>query len=120
MYSPHGDKKVLFTRAKADDATSEWCADAIPLEVLGVAGQVALPIVDPHGGRTGACVVLGVILELAPGKYSRTKIIRFTPRYIIKNGLQHDVMLRESDITPQVGGVLLSLKSFGLLIGALS
>ena len=66
------------------------------VENVGLSGQASMggTATDHDLGRLTQYNV-GISVEQAPSKYSRTKMIVFTPRFVIKNTLAHQIHLYE-------------------------
>lgn len=54
------------------------------------------------GPTTDKYLNFGVLFENGVGHYSRTKIIKIVPRYIIFNALDDDILIRQKNQTKEV------------------
>ncbi|KAJ1978459.1 Vacuolar protein sorting-associated protein 13 [Dimargaris xerosporica] len=70
---------------------SEW-SKPLSFEAVGSLAEVTIPSVD---SATLSMVHLGVSVEPGPGKFSRTRVVTITPRYMLKNMLDHSLNFRE-------------------------
>ncbi|KAJ1967345.1 Vacuolar protein sorting-associated protein 13, partial [Dispira parvispora] len=72
-------------------AGGEW-SKPLSFEVVGSLTEVVIPSADSVAPSS---LHLGISVEPGPGRYSRTKMVTFTPRYVLKNTLDQDLNFRE-------------------------
>jgi SHR-binding domain of vacuolar-sorting associated protein 13 len=61
---------------------------------MGLSGFVEVKSLDPDDRKRDKYLNFGVLFENGVGHYSRTKIIKIVPRYIIFNSLDDDIVIR--------------------------
>ncbi|KAJ1986508.1 Vacuolar protein sorting-associated protein 13 [Dimargaris cristalligena] len=69
----------------------DW-SKPLSFDAVGSLTEVVIPSL---GSTTASTIHVGISVEPGPGKFSRTKVVSFTPRYLLKNNLKQDLNFRE-------------------------
>ncbi|KAJ1653989.1 Vacuolar protein sorting-associated protein 13 [Dispira simplex] len=72
-------------------AGGDW-SKPLSFEAVGSLAEVAIPSTN---SATHSTLHVGISVEPGPGRYSRTKMVTFTPRYVLKNTLDQELNFRE-------------------------
>ena len=88
MFS-YSNFEPLRSRAIVKIADSDWTR-AISFEAVGVSYDVAAPVVLQN-----AEINIGVTVKEGDGKYFLTKVVTFTPRFILTNHMKDDLLFRQ-------------------------
>ncbi|KAI8929325.1 hypothetical protein BC831DRAFT_410850 [Entophlyctis helioformis] len=83
----------LRSRAQIKVDNSEW-SKPLSFEAVGSLFQVTVPIPSEQ-----ANVHLGVSIKEGEGKYYLTKVVTFSPRFIVQNNLPEALYFRQTDST---------------------
>jgi Vacuolar-sorting associated protein 13, adaptor binding domain len=76
--------------------SSRW-SKPISLDAVGMTGQLELLERHHSTNRQGQTIMfcLGVSVELAPAPFQRTKMITFSPRFILVNKLEQSIFYQQ-------------------------
>ncbi|KAJ1923434.1 Vacuolar protein sorting-associated protein 13, partial [Tieghemiomyces parasiticus] len=70
---------------------ADW-SKPLSFDAVGTLLEVVIPAT---AGATATSVHVGVSVEPGPGKFSRSKVVTFTPRYVLKNNTGLELQFRE-------------------------
>lgn len=95
MYS-YGSYDLFGNKTAVTIASSKW-SKAISIESIGTDGQISV------GDDLGRSFELGVRIEMGSGAYHRTKMITFTPKFILINKLERVVFYGQQGTNSRFG-----------------
>ncbi|KAF0534769.1 vacuolar protein sorting-associated protein 13 [Gigaspora margarita] len=93
MFSYDDDNNQNRALLKVGD--SDW-SKPLSFEAVGTFLEVVIPSTSTSRAEE---IHLGVSIQEGHQKYKLTKIVTFTPRFIIKNNLNNDIIFREPEAT---------------------
>lgn len=82
------ERNSRSNRANIKVGTSTW-SGPLSFDTLGKDSEV---VIDSELGQKSICV--GLHVEKGVGKYHLTKVVTFTPRFIVHNGLKNDIYIK--------------------------
>lgn len=96
MFS-YSNFEPLQSRTQVKFAESEWSK---PLSFEAVGSAFAISMVKEKMGHPGE-VQVGVHVQEGTGKYYRTKVVTFSPRFLIRNMLNEDIYYQQAATVAQ-------------------
>ncbi|TPX42076.1 hypothetical protein SeMB42_g05292 [Synchytrium endobioticum] len=92
MFS-YSNFEPITSRAQIKAGDSEW-SKPLSFEAVGSSYEVTVPSASNKNNE----VHIGVCIKEGEGRYYLTKVVTFTPRFVIKNNMSEDVHCRQQGV----------------------